>query len=154
MKFNKVTLRLMVTPLVVGMVFSLFLGSAMSVLASPDPTAPELLLTEIVVTPTGGEFIEIYNPTGSTVDLSNVYLTDATYSSGGDFYYNIVTGANAGGGGFNDFHARFPSGASIASEAYQTIALAGSDDFFSEYGINPDYELYEDGASADSIPDM
>ena len=120
---------------------------------APEPD-PALLLTEIVVTPTGGEFIEIHNPTGTTIDLSNVYLTDATFAGGGVFYYNIVTGANAGGGGFSDFHARFPDGASIAGGAYQTIALAGSDDFQTEYSIEPTYELYEDAAAADAIPDL
>lgn len=118
--------------------------------ASP---ASELLLSEIVVTPTTGEFIEIYNPGASIIDLSNVYLTDATYSGGSDYYYNIVTGSDLGGGGFGDFHARFPSGATIAAGTYQTVALNGSDNFFAEYGINPTYELYEDGV-ADGIPDM
>lgn len=117
-------------------------------------TPDNLLLTELVVTPTGGEFIEIHNPGTSPLDLSDVYITDATFAPGGTFYYNIVTGSNAGGGGFADFHARFPDGASIQGGAYQTISLAGSDDFAAEYGANPDYELFEDGASADAIPDM
>ena len=52
----------------------------------------DLLLTEFAVTPTAGEFIEIFNPTGTPVDLSNVYLTDATYASGSTYYYKIVTG--------------------------------------------------------------
>ncbi len=116
---------------------------------------PEIvLLSEIVVTPTDGEFIEIHNPTSETVDLSNYYLTDATYASGGVYYYNIVTGANAGGGGYGDFHARFPDGATIAPGEYQTIAIAGSDAFEATYGVAPTYELYEDGGSADAIPDM
>ncbi len=116
-------------------------------------SVPELLLSELVVTPTAGEFIEIHNPGSSAVDLSNVYLTDATFAPGGTYYYNIVTGANAGGGGFGDFHARFPDGASIPAGGYQTVALAGSDDFFATYGVNPTYELFEDGA-ADGIADM
>ncbi len=120
----------------------------------PPPPPPDLLLTEIVVTPTAGEFIEIHNPTGQTIDLSDVYLTDATFAGGNTYYYNIVNGSNAGGGGFGDFHARFPDGASIAAGAYQTVSLPGSDDFFAEYGINPDYELYEDGLATDAIPDM
>ncbi|MGD2177162.1 MAG: ExeM/NucH family extracellular endonuclease, partial [Anaerolineae bacterium] len=124
------------------------------VLADPDPDAPELLLTELVVTPTAGEFVEIHNPTGTAIDLTDVYLTDATYAGGGTYYYNIVTGSNAGGGSYYDFHARFPNGASIAVGEYQTIALNGSDNFLTEYGVNPTYELYEDGASADGIPDM
>ena len=121
---------------------------------APEPEASELLLTEIVVTPTAGEFIEIYNPTGDHMDLTDVYLTDATYAGGGTYYYNIVTGSNAGGGGFSDFHARFPDGATINPGEYQTIALNGSGNFFTEYGVNPTYELYEDGAGPDAIPDM
>ena len=121
-----------------------------------EPPAPvaDILLSEIVVTPTGGEFIEVHNPTGVSVDLSDVYLTDATFAGGGTYYYNIVTGANAGGGGFGDFHARFPDGASIAAGEFQTVALAGSGGFLAEHGINPTYELFEDDAAADAIPDM
>lgn len=124
-----------------------------------DPGDPEevtalLLLTELVVTPTGGEFIEIHNPGTEPVDLSNVYLTDATFAPGGAFYYNIVTGSNAGGGGFADFHARFPEGAAIGGGEYQTIALAGSSEYAAAYGANPDYELFEDASSPDDVPDM
>ena len=119
----------------------------------PDP-ADHLLLTEVVVTPTGGEFVEIHNPTDSTIDLTDVYLTDATFSGGGTYYYNIVTGSNSGGGGFSDFHARFPAGSSIAAGEYQTVALAGSTAFAAEYGVDPTYELFEDDASADAIADM
>ncbi|MHC4877098.1 MAG: choice-of-anchor I family protein [Planctomycetota bacterium] len=114
---------------------------------------PKLLLTEISVTPTAGEFIEIHNPSDVTVDLSDYYISDATFSGGGAFYYNIVTGTNAGGGGFADFLARFPDGATIAPGEYQTIALNGSDNFNTTYGVDATYELFEDGA-ADAIPDM
>lgn len=116
--------------------------------------ASQLLITEIVVTPTGGEFVEIYNPNDVSVDLSNVYLTDATFAGGSTYYYNLVTGTNAGGGDFSDFFARFPDGATIAAGEYQTVAMSGSDAFFTEYGENPDYELFEDAVSADAIPDM
>ncbi len=113
-----------------------------------------LLLSELVVTPTGGELIEIHNPNAAAVDLSNVYVTDATFAGGGTYYYNIVTGSNAGGGSFSDFHALFPDGASIAAGEYQTIALAGSDAFSAEYAVDPTYELFEDGSAPDAIPDM
>lgn len=117
--------------------------------------ADRLLLTEIVVTPTAGEYVEIHNPNGFAVDLSDYYLTDATFAPGGVFYYNVVTGnlSAAGGGGFSDFHARFPDGASIGPGEYQTVAIAGSDDFFATYGVQPTYELFEDGA-ADGVADM
>ena len=108
--------------------------------------APELLLTEIRVTPTEGEFVEIYNPTGATIDLANVYLTDGTFAGGSTYYYNLVTGTNAGGGGFGDFNARFPAGATIPAGAYQTIALAGSANFVTTYGMAPTYELFDDGS--------
>lgn len=116
----------------------------------------DLLITEVVVTPTAGEFIEIHNKGATAVDLTDVYLTDATFANGSVYYYNLVTGSlsDAGGGGFADFFARFPNGAMIAAGEYQTVALSGSDDFFSTYGTNPTYELYEDGAGADAIPDM
>ena len=65
----------------------------------------------------------------AAIDLSDVYVTDATFAGGGTYYYNIVTGLNAGGGGFGDFHARFPAGATIASAELQTVSLAGSDAF-------------------------
>ncbi len=101
----------------------------------------KLLISEIVVTPTGGEFAEIYNPGADSVDLSDYYLTDATFQGGGTFYYQIVEGGG-GGGGFGDFHARFPSGATIAPGEYQTVAMNGTD-FVTEYGVQPTYELYD-----------
>lgn len=109
-----------------------------------------ILITEIVVTPTAGEFVEIYNNTNNTIDLTDYYLTDATYSGGGAYYYNIVTGTNAGGGGFGDFHARFPAGASIAAGEFQTIAVDGAG-FVTTYGAQPNYEL---NGTDSNIPDM
>ena len=84
-----------------------------------------------------------------------MYLTDATFAGDSTYYYQIVLGAGeGGGGGFADFNARFPNGASIATGEYQTIALNGSDDFFSVYSQNPTYEIFEDAGSPDSIADM
>jgi hypothetical protein len=124
-------------------------------LAAPTADAQhELLISEAVITPTAGEYIEIFNPNPFVVDLSDVYLTDATDAGDGAFYYNIVTGADAGSTSPFDFHARFPDGASIQPGRYQTIALAGSDAFFNEYGLQPTYELLEDGGVPDAVPDM
>ena len=134
----------------------LLLASLLIILPSQAVQADavdDLLLTEIVVTPTAGEFVEIHNPTGSAVDLTNVYLTDATFSAGGTFYYNVVVG-NGGGGGFADFNARFPAGASIGAGEYQTVALNGSTNFEATYGATPTYELYEDDVAPDAVPDM
>ena len=125
------------------------------VLIDPNAGAGQpigLLLSEIVVGPTSAEFVEIINTSAEAIDLSDVYLTDATFAGGDVYYYQIVQGAG-GGGGFGDFHARFPVGATIAAGARQTVAIAGSIGFEAAYGIAPDYELFEDGA-ADGIPDM
>ncbi|MCP5116946.1 MAG: lamin tail domain-containing protein, partial [bacterium] len=48
----------------------------MSVLPFPKfaGAADHILITEFAVTPSDGEFIEIYNPTASAVDLSNYFL--------------------------------------------------------------------------------
>ena len=145
-----------VTPLYTGYTSTSEGGNSGNDVASPGVMSSgimPLLLSEIAVTPTAGEFIEIYNPNASAVDLTNVYITDATFSGGGTYYYNIVTGVNAGGGSFSDFLARFPSGSSIAPGEYQTIAISGSDNYAASYGMNPTYELYEDGAP-DSVPNL
>lgn len=113
------------------------------------PSASKLLLSEIVVTPTEGEFVEIFNPGTDPVDLSNYYLTDATFAGDGTYYYKIVEGGG-GGGAFGDFHARFPAGATIGGGEYQTVAMNGAS-FATAYGVQPTYELFDTDAG---IPDM
>ena len=39
-------------------------------------TDDHLLLSEATVAPTSGEFLEIVNPTGNTIQLDNYYLSD------------------------------------------------------------------------------
>ncbi|MHA2030791.1 MAG: DUF4961 domain-containing protein, partial [Candidatus Kariarchaeaceae archaeon] len=115
----------------------------------------KLLLTEFVVTPTAGEFIEIFNPNASPVDLTNYYLSDVAFAGGPEYYYHVVKGVT--GGGLNDFNSKFPDGAIISAGEHQTIALNGDTDFFSTYGQNPTYEIdrdeFRDGPP-DAIPDM
>lgn len=114
------------------------------------PEQANLLITEIATSPTTGEFIEIHNNGANTIDLSDVYLTDATFpGGGGTYYYQLVTGGG-GGGGFADFYARFPDNTSIAPGAYQTIALNGAVDFNTTYGIDPTYEI----SNTNAVPDM
>ncbi len=129
-----------------------------TVAAAPEPTdyPPLLLITEVCVLGSENEFVEIANPTGAAVDLSNYYLTDAIYS--GQYYWNIVLPnpdqTTVGGGAFTDFHARFPAGATIAAGDTITVSVAGSDAFLGAWGIPPDYELFEDGSGPDDVPDM
>lgn len=124
----------------------------LSIIASTSTLADvsDLLISEIVVLPDTGEYIEIYNNGATAIDLTDVYVTDATFSGGNVYYYQIVNEAG-GGGGFSDFHARFPNGSSIAAGEYQTMAVNGASNFIALYGVNPTYELYETEAS---IPNM
>jgi len=99
--------------------------------AAPD----HLLLTEICVTPTAGEFIEIFNPTGAPVPLDDYYITDITD------YYNIVNSAPGFTNQYStDFVASFPPGSIIDPGEYQVIAVY-SGNFITEYGIVPNYCL-------------
>jgi len=102
-----------------------------------------------------GEYIVISNPGSEAVNLDNYYLTDATRASADQFYYNLPdTGRAIGGGAGFDFVARFPAGAVIQPGAELSIAVSGSDGFENAYGLSPNFELFEDGDSADTVPDM
>ena len=131
---------------------ALALGTAFVATFSTDVAAQApLQMTEICVTPSAGEFVEIFNPTSSTVDLTDYYLTDATFAGGPTYYWQLTTGGG-GGGSFSDFYARFPAGATIAPGAYQTVAIAGgATGFNSSYGFDPTYELFDTDIT---VPDM
>jgi hypothetical protein len=129
--------------------------------ASPAAAAvaDHLLLSELVVQTRvevpAAKYIELVNPTGSAIDLSTVYLTDATYNTPPTYYYNLVKlGGEGGGGSGGDFLAHFPNGASIAAGDTVVVAIAGSGDFQTAYGHLPDYELYEEAIAPDSVPEM
>jgi len=112
----------------------------------------KLLLSEIIVGPDAAEYVEIHNPGGSTVTLTDYYLTDATSSFSSLFYYNIVLqNGTSFGTSSSDFHVRFPSGATIAAGAYQTVALNGAVNFNTTFGVDPTYELRGTDAGVDDM---
>lgn len=106
-----------------------------------------LLITEFAVSPTPGEFIEIYNPGSTAVDLSNYYLSDECFNNNNN-YINVVKG------GFtafsSDFMVKFPNGVTIAPKQFLTIAFTGAG-FNTAYGKRADFELKGDDANT---PDM
>jgi Cu/Zn superoxide dismutase len=108
-----------------------------------------VLISEFVVTPTAGEFIEIFNPTSRTIDLSRYYLTDDVTSNNND-YVKIVNGASALSVSTADFLVKFPEGASLGPHEAQTIAFSDTA-FRRTYGISANYEIF---SSTADVPDM
>ncbi len=100
-----------------------------------------LLISEFAVTPTPGEFIEIFNPTSATIDLSHYYLTDDIFNNDND-YVNVGYGADSLSVIASDFLVKFPDGASIAPGGVITVALSGSG-FQTTYARAADYEILD-----------
>jgi hypothetical protein len=122
---------------------------------APGPIEPHILLSEICVTPTAGEFIEICNATGQPVDLTNTYLSDDWYASGGALpptscYCFLPVAGYAGTVGFYDFIVQFPAGAVI--QPWQTLVVAfDGAGFITTYGFPADFELF---GTDPGTPDM
>ena len=133
--------------------------------AAPAAVADHVVISEVVTVantavnrPLCSEFVEIHNPTAAAIDLGQYYLTDATFSTNGQYYWKIAqadpTSATAGGGEFSDFHARFPSGFQLAAGDTIVVSIAGSNAYSAAYGRLPDFELFEDGATPDAVPEL
>ena len=102
----------------------------------PPPVITSLLLSEVVLTPTGGEFVEIVNPTAAAVDLANFYLSDASQ------YFRLPAGVAAVTADATDFIAKFPAGASIPAHGVVTVALDTAANFTATYpAITPTYSV-------------
>lgn len=97
------------------------------------PAASALMLTEIALAPTGGEFIEIANPTLQTVDLSTYYLAD------NGKYFQLPGGTV--GVDTNDFIVRFPAGATIPPHGVITVATDSAANFTTTYGAPPNFAI-------------
>ena len=99
--------------------------------------ADHLVISELAVAPNEGEFVEIYNPTAASVDLTDYYLSDNSAYVGiqlGD-PWNPVTSNNLP----TDFLARFPAGTTIPAGG--AIAIATQAGFEATYGKCADFIL-------------
>lgn len=95
-----------------------------------------LVISEVMYDPTtaepANEWIEVYNLSASTIDLTNYKIGDEETSGGGEGMF------------------LFPAGSTIAPN--QVIIIANQAPAFNTaYGFNPDYELL---ASDPAVPDM
>ncbi|MBD67399.1 MAG: hypothetical protein CMG43_01220, partial [Candidatus Marinimicrobia bacterium] len=79
--------------------------------------ADHIVFSEIVLTPSDGEYVEITNPTANDIDMSDYYLTDATDTGLEKVYHKIATGADYWSGSSSDFICRFPSNYSLSAGA-------------------------------------
>ncbi|MCO5198361.1 MAG: lamin tail domain-containing protein [Anaerolineae bacterium] len=122
-------------------------ATAGTVRASAPQTDDHLYVCEAVLTPTENEFIEIFNPTGATINLTDYYLSD-------DEDYALLPGEFGAGPmpdiGSSDFIARFPNGATITSGQTVVIAFDGAG-FATAFGFSADYEIHGTDAGT---PDM
>ena len=103
-----------------------------------------VVFTEVVLTPSDGEYVEISNPTESGVDLTNYYLTDGTDISSSKLYYNLPIEDNYWSGSSTDFICRFPNGYMLAPGAAIKISLRDNSAYESVYGQTPDISLDDD----------
>lgn len=103
------------------------------------PSSP-ILLSEVVLTPSTGEMIEIVNTSNQEVDLSTYYLSD----SGN--YYRLPVQATVDA---SDFIVKFPGGAKIGGHEVLTVALDTPANFSIAYGRAPSFSLMD--SSLDKI---
>lgn len=109
--------------------------------ATPGRAQPHLVLSEVALSG-AGEFIEVYNPTASTISLDHYYLAD-------NFSYAYLP---AGGLGLDsgDFIVRFPIASSIDPGQVVVVAVNGGS-FITTYAQTPDFEII---STDPGVPDM
>lgn len=91
-----------------------------------------LLLSEVAVSPNGGEMIEIVNTSNAEVDLRTYYLSD----SAGYFRLPVAASVDA-----TDFIVRFPDGAKIKGHGVITVAIDMPSAFSAVYGPSPNFSV-------------
>ena len=105
--------------------------------------ADHLVFSEVVLTPSDGEYVQITNPTANDIDMSDYYLTDATDGSG-NAYYNLPSGSGYWSGSGFDFICRFPAGYSLAAGASMKVSLRDNESYVNTYGESANLSLNED----------
>lgn len=117
--------------------------AAMRADAPPMPAASALLLTEVVLAPSTGEYIEITNPNDVPYDLTTYYLSDS------GFYFRLP--ANAANAEAADFLVKFPGGAQIQPKASIVVALDTAANYQTVYGVPPTYSIASGTGTMETI---
>jgi len=100
-----------------------------------------LLISEVSTQPNSDEYVEIYNPTDTEIDLSNVYLTDNSA------YTRFAAGMmwSPDGTPGTDWLIGFPSGATLGAGAVAMIAFGSSTRPGGMAGVRDlDFEMRDD----------
>jgi hypothetical protein len=115
-----------------------------------------LVVTEVVLMPTTAEFIEIYNPAGEAVDLSEYYVTDTGDPPPGMTwrYWDLPSTTGSGSTRNYDFLARFPAGATLEPGERIVISLPSAQTFDGVYHVLPDYEMCPGSPDEATVPNM
>ncbi len=113
--------------------------------------ASHLLISEVATQPGEAEFLEIWNPGTSPVDLSDIHVSDSAV------YHLISTGAAWSPGGAvpgTDFLVRFPPGTTLAAGAY--LVISAGTDFYGSYASCPDFAIGDDASlcQGSAVPKM
>jgi len=101
-----------------------------------------LLLSEVVTGPTASEFVEIYNPTSQTVDLSTYYLADFPT------YYLVTSTVQTTQ---HDFVVSFPPGAKLGPGKFAVVSLRSATEFKNAFGTFPTFDFSADDANAPTM---
>ena len=96
--------------------------------------ANHLIFNRICITPDQAQFIEIYNPLDTDVDLSNYYLSDQNE------YFNWP---DQDAGSSRDFLFKFPNGSVILSKGTFVITTQSISDFSAYYDYLPDISIID-----------
>lgn len=108
-----------------------------------------LLISEWANTPSAGEFVEVFNPTGETISLSEYFLSD--HVSAVTNYWDITQGSPSVDA--FDFVARFPEGAVILPGQSVVVSMASATEFSASWGgsATADFELRGDTSTPNMV---
>jgi Lamin Tail Domain/FlgD Ig-like domain len=119
---------------------------ALAALSIAVPSSAQVIINEILADVgsqyDGAEFVELYNPTGATVDLSFWTLTGTEFAGtcGGERHWQFPSGASIPAGGY----------LIVAKDNIDTVPGDEDDGFLQRFGFDPDWELFQPGNTHDT----